>query len=444
MTTTTEASEALAGLSSEPIQQPGTSTGLKSAIRTERGLMAAATGLVALHVADDSFFQPAAGTSALDHLPGGLIPIAVLALGAWAYPRVRAGARAVIALLTGLFGLVIGLLEAGYYTLTVGPSGDDYSGLLAVPAGLFLLGLGIWTLWTSRKLDKRWRRYLRRGLTAVVGLVAASQLVFPVALGYGATHITRPTVPAGTELGLPHEDVRFETSDGLTLHGWYVPSTNGAAIIDFPGRKPLTMAHARMYAGHGYGVLLFDRRGEGKSDGEGNLFGWGGEKDINAAVDFLKTRPDVDPDRIGAIGFSVGGEMLLEAAAKNKGLAAVVSEGAGTRAFREDVQELSGPELWLGYPVLAGKTAATALFSNTMPPEQLTTLVPQIAPRPILLIWTPVSGSETMNPVYRRLAGDNASIWKIPEAKHMQGINTRPQEYEQRVIGFFDDALLGE
>ncbi len=244
MTITTEASEALAGLSSEPILAPDTSTGLKSAVRTERGLMAVATGLVALHVADDSFFQPASGTSAVDHLPGGLIPIALLALGAWAYPRVRAGARAVIALLTGLFGLVIGLTEAGYYTLTVGPSGDDYSGLLAVPAGLFLLGLGIWTLWTSRKLDKPWRRYLRRGLTAVVGLVAASQLVFPIALGYGATHIARPTVPASTDLGLPHEDVRFETSDGLTLHGWYVPSTNGAAIIDFPGRKPLTN-HAR-------------------------------------------------------------------------------------------------------------------------------------------------------------------------------------------------------
>ncbi len=199
-----------------------------------------------------------------------------------------------------------------------------------------------------------------------------------------------------------------------------------------------------MYARHGYGVLLLDRRGEGKSDGEGNLFGWGGEKDINAAVDFLKTRPDVDPDRIGAIGFSVGGEMLLEAAAKNKALAAVVSEGAGTRTFHEDVREVSGPELWMGYPILAAKTAATALFSNTMPPEQLTTLVPQIAPRPIFLIWTPVSGSETMNPVYRRLAGGNASIWEIPEAQHMQGINTRPQEYEQRVIGFFDDALLGK
>ena len=64
----------------------------------------------------------------------------------------------------------------------------------------------------------------------------------------------------------------------------------------------------------------------------------------------------------------------------------------------------------MGYPVLAAKSAATALFSNTMPPEQLTTLVPQIAPRPTLLIWTPVSGTETMNPVYRRLAGVSGDL----------------------------------
>ena len=79
-----------------------------------------------------------------------------------------------------------------------------------------------------------------------------------------------------------------------------------------------------------------------------------------------------------------------------------------------------------------------------MPPEQLTTLVPQIAPRPIFLIWTPVSGSENDEPPSTALAGDSASIWEIPEAQHIQGINARPQEYEQRVIGFFDDALLGQ
>ena len=124
----------------------------------------------------------------------------------------------------------------------------------------------------------------------------------------------RQSVPA-PKLGAAHEDVTFTTSDGLELDGWYVPSRNGAAVIAFPGRSD-PQAHARMLARHGYGVLLFDRRGEGDSDGDSNLFGWGGDKDIQAAVEFLKARPDVDPGRIGGIGLSVGGELMLQAAAE--------------------------------------------------------------------------------------------------------------------------------
>ena len=86
-----------------------------------------------------------------------------------------------------------------------------------------------------------------------------------------------------------------------------------------------------MLARHGYGVLLFDRRGEGASEGEPNSWGWGGEADIKAAVAYLEGRPDVEPGRIGGLGLSVGGEMMIEAAAETDGLAAVVSRGAGAR-----------------------------------------------------------------------------------------------------------------
>jgi fermentation-respiration switch protein FrsA (DUF1100 family) len=198
-----------------------------------------------------------------------------------------------------------------------------------------------------------------------------------------------------------------------------------------------------MLARHGYGVLLFDRRGEGASDGDGNLFGWGGEKDIFAAVDFLKARPDVDPDRIGGIGFSVGGELMLQAAAQNSDISAVVSEGAGTRQLAEEVDEFATRDLLLGFPFLVIKTAGTAVFSNTKPPPKLTDLVPLIAPRPVLLIWGPNGGNaETMNPTYRRLAGEHASIWAMEDARHIKGITAEPEAYEQRVVGFFDSALL--
>ena len=52
-----------------------------------------ALGVVGLHIADDNFFQPAAGTSAADHLVSGLVPLALLTLAAWAFPRLRAGAQ---------------------------------------------------------------------------------------------------------------------------------------------------------------------------------------------------------------------------------------------------------------------------------------------------------------------------------------------------------------
>ena len=55
-----------------------------------------------------------------------------------------------MALALGVFGIAAGI-EAVHYTTQVGPSGDDFTGLLCIPAGLVLLGLGLVTLWITRK-----------------------------------------------------------------------------------------------------------------------------------------------------------------------------------------------------------------------------------------------------------------------------------------------------
>jgi uncharacterized protein len=408
----------------------------------ERTLVRVGVGAIALHVVDDSFLQPQPGTSATDHLVSGLVSLTGLALAAVAYPRLRAGWRAVLALTLGVFGLGAGS-EAWYYTREVGASGDDYTGLLAIPAGLTLIAVGTVVLWRSRRLDeRRLRRYGRRALIVAASLVATLAAVYPIVYSYGLTHVARAVVPE-PRLGADFENVSFTTDDGLELEGWYVPSRNGAAVIAFPGRKG-TQRPARILIRHGYGVLLFDRRGEGDSEGDPNALGWNGDRDVKAAIAFLRRRPDVDADRIGGIGLSVGGELLLETAAETDDLKAVVSDGAGIRSVREASVTSLG-QMWLAVPVWAGMTAGTAVFSNHGPPPNLDDVVDRIAPRPVFFIYASRGqGGEELTRDFYESAREPKTIWRVPGATHTGGIEARPQEYERRVIEFFDRSLLAK
>jgi hypothetical protein len=279
-------------------------------------------------------------------------------------------------------------------------------------------------------------------LLGAAGVVVASVVLVPIGLGYVTTHVGRAVVPPN-DLRVGYENVSFRTSDGLRLVGWYIPSKNGAVVIAFPGRKG-TQEKARMLARHGYGVLLFDRRGEGKSEGEPNSWGWGGTKDVDAAIAYLQRRPDVERGRIGGLGLSVGGEMMLETAAETEALKAVVSEGAGARMFTEEMdQDLPPLEKATVAPSAWIKQASIAVFSNQSPPTNLKDLVPKIAPRAMFLIAAPNAPTgEDLNRGYYKAAGEPKTLWEIPESKHVGGMHSRPREYERRVIAFFERALL--
>ena len=200
-----------------------------------------------------------------------------------------------------------------------------------------------------------------------------------------------------------------------------------------------------MLARHGYGVLLFDRRGEGRSEGGGNLLGWGGDKDIIAAVDWLERRPDVDPDRIGGIGLSVGGELMLEAAAHDPDLAAVVSDGAGARQFGEERKAFPGTGFWamspsfvlqcVGGGVLRHVTARVAVRPRST--HRAASAAVHLRARRRQRDRGPDAG---LRPGCR---AERLSLWTVPDAPHIKAIETAPVEYERRVIDFFDEALLG-
>ncbi len=414
-------------------------TRVAAALLTEAGLARIALGVAALHAVDDNFLQPEPGTSAGDHLWGGLIQVGLFVLFAWAYPRLRAGLRATLSIFVGVFMAVMAG-EAINEVRDGSLSGDDYTGLLCIPAGLLLVGVGLATFWRTRKGGGLLWRYARRVLMALGILLGLYFVVFPLAQSYVVTHAGRAFVPP-ENLGAAYEDVSFTTGDGLKLVGWYVPSKNGAAVISFPGRKG-PQKPARLLARHGYGVLLFDRRGEGESEGDPNLFGWQGTRDIEAAVAFLRARPEVDDDRIGGLGLSVGGEMMLQEAAESDDVQAVVSEGAGIRSVREAVH-VDGAEKAIVSWIFGVSTVGTAVFTSNLPPRGLTDLSGEIT-EPVLFIHaTPGQGGETLTEDYYEAAKGPKEYWAAPGG-HTGAIDAAPEEYERRVVGFFDRTIGGE
>jgi len=422
--------------------EPAKSSSRRAAGLRETQWFRAAIAVIAVALLNDAFVHPEPGTSAGDHLASGLVPLAIAGVVALAYPRLRPGLRAVAGLVCGVLALTAGVVDGFRHVAIDRLAGDDLTAMLAGVAGIVLVALGAVTLWRARRLDERpLRRYGRRALVGIAAVVVGFLVVFPIAFAINATHRARTAVEAA-DLGRRYERVSFTTADGLRLVGWYVPSRNRAAVIAVPGRSG-PVAQARMLARHGYGVLLFDRRGEGESEGDFNAFGWGGDADLKAAVTFLARRPDVDAARIGGLGLSVGGEMMLEAAAEDERLRAVVSEGAGVRSLAEHWDDPGPAAVQKPFSDWVIQTLALTVLANRAPPPGLSGVVDDIAPRPLLLIrGLEGQQQEALNRVYYDAARQPRTLWEVPGAGHTAALSARPHEYERRVVGFFDRALL--
>jgi pimeloyl-ACP methyl ester carboxylesterase len=299
------------------------------------------------------------------------------------------------------------------------------------------------------KLQKRGGRYYRNLVLFALGCVLlVAYVILPLAF---AVQDVRPPARfavccvSPADLGLPYEDVTFHTSDGLTLSGWYIPSRNGAAIIAAHarnGNRTGMIYHAGFLAQHGYGVLLFDLRGHGDSEGKLWLYGWQGHRDVLGALAYLQSRPDVEPNRIGALGLSAGGEVVLHAAAVNDQIKAVASDGADFRVL-QDMYLAADPATWAYAPGWLVYFSALAAISGVTPPPSLADLVPQIAPRPLLLIAAGTDTAEIrLNRVYYAAAGEPKQLWELPDSTHIRGLFSHPKEYQDKVLTFFEQALL--
>jgi len=139
-----------------------------------------------------------------------------------------------------MLGLAAG--AEGALAVDDGLSGDDYTGLMALAAEFVLVAFGVRTVWQSRRAGGgRVRRYARRTLIGMVGLVLAYQTVMPVAVSYALTHAAVRTVPKA-DLGPVVEDVTMRTSDGLELSGCTCRRgtvRRSSSLLDVLARRPV-------------------------------------------------------------------------------------------------------------------------------------------------------------------------------------------------------------
>jgi fermentation-respiration switch protein FrsA (DUF1100 family) len=423
-------------------------------MRAEEGLMLAnvqrwetrtfrvATGVAVVHALDDAFFDRQPGLGLGQHAAAAVIS-AVAGVGAIvAFPRLRPGLRAAVALVLGVLALVNGALHVAHVA-DGGVAGSDVTGMLAAVAGiaLLLLAVAIPVLHRGEGARSRGRRWAYRGVAVVGLLVLGYVFLFPTSIAITQTHKYREAI--GDPPSAAYRPVTFAASDGLELSGWYRPSRNRAAVVIVHGGggdRTGAIAHARLLARHGYGVLLYDSRGRGESDGSPISFGWGWQKDVAGALRFLRAQEDVDPTRIAGLGLSTGADVLIEVAAEDKSLRAVVADGATNESFA-DYRNLSGldpaaPFFWTMY-------TATRVLSGEAPGRPLKELVAEVSPTPLLLVATGGSIPQELDygRIYAAAAKEPVELWELPDVHHTAAIRERRAAYERRVVGFFDRAL---
>jgi uncharacterized protein len=219
-----------------------------------------------------------------------------------------------------------------------------------------------------------------------------------------------------------------------------VPSRNGAAVLVVHGGggdRAGAVAHAEMLARHGYGVLVYDARGRGESEGSPNGFGWDWRKDVEGALALLKRQPDVDAHRIGALGLSTGADVLIEVAPDDRDLAAIVADGAAAESF-ENWHRLRGTDL--GLPSGWVMFATIRVLPGDPPGPQLEDRVARLR-APALLISSGEDVEREFNVLYVEVGNPAVEHWNLPEAHHTNAIHEYPRQYERRVVTFFDKEL---
>jgi dipeptidyl aminopeptidase/acylaminoacyl peptidase len=165
------------------------------------------------------------------------------------------------------------------------------------------------------------KRFLRLGLFFLVTMLLGLLIAFTVLSWRQANAFVFAQDIGIAPTPANYSDIEFLSPDGLKLRGWYLaPSREDGASFLFVhghgGNRNDFINWANIFSAEGYGILLFDLRARGGSEGEYVTMGVLEAGDVVAAFNFLSSQEAVNPERIAIFGHSMGGATTILATAQ--------------------------------------------------------------------------------------------------------------------------------
>ena len=270
--------------------------------------------------------------------------------------------------------------------------------------------------------------------------------------------------------GVPTDDaepVSFRAPDGLTLRGCYIrtpaPARRGVILfgLEYGSDRWSCRGYCERLVAAGYDVFAYEPRNLGDSDKDAAYepLQWVTDKDVGdlkAALKYLRSRPDADPTGVGLFGISKGGSAGFVAAAADRGVRCVVTDGAYATyttlvpymqrwikiySTRYALQK-SLPTWFYGLVGLTGVRRVARNRGVTYPSVEKA--VGKLR-QPLLMIHG--EGDTYIKPemaktLFARAKGPK-DLWVVPKAKHNQALHAAGDEYHRRLVEFFDRHLAG-